>query len=214
MDIGANIGEWTLRMANRVGPKGRVFSFEPIPIINQSLNKTLRVNNLSQVVLFQTALGNQSGDSEFTVSFDKNGRPLQQSRLGTKKENYWNIFTEEKKTKTIKVKTITLDQFASEQSIGRLDFVKIDVEGKETQVLEGGQETFSRFTPALILEAECEKENDRKRIADFLRSWGYAVAGIIVAHGVIEIGWEQYISLSNPFIKKYPSNVLFLEDSK
>ena len=120
------------------------------------------------------------------------------------------LTSHEPKTKSIKVKTITLDQFASEQSINRLDFVKIDVEGKEVQVLEGGQETFSRFTPALVLEVGCEEENDRKRIADLLRSWGYSITGIIVAHGIVEIGWEQYMNLENPFIKKYPSNVLFL----
>ncbi len=210
MDIGANIGEWTLRMANKVGVKGRVFSFEPIPVINQSLNKTLRINNLSQVILSQVALDNRSGDSEFTIPLDENDRAIHgESRLG-KEEGNWNIYTDVKKTKSIKVKTITLDQFASEQSIDRLDFVKIDVEGKEVQVLEGGQETFSRFTPALILEVGCEEENDRQRIADLLRSWNYSIVGIIVAHGIVEIGWKQYTSLEEPFIKKYPSNVLFL----
>lgn len=210
MDIGANIGEWTLRMANKVGHTGRVFSFEPIPVINQSLNKTLRINNLSQVILSQVALDSRSGDSEFTIPLDENERAIHgESRLGTEEGN-WNIYTEVKNTKSIKVKTITLDQFSSEKSLDRLDFVKIDVEGKEVQVLEGGQETFSRFTPALILEVGCEEEKDRKRIAELLRSWGYSITGIVVAHGIVEIGWDQYISLKDPFIKKYPSNVLFL----
>ena len=210
MDIGANIGEWTLRMANKVGPEGIVFSFEPIPIINQSLSKTLRINNLSQVILSQVALDNCSGDSKFTIPLDKDNRAIHgESRLGTEEGN-WNVFTEVGKTKTIKVKTITLDQFIIEKSLERLDFVKIDVEGKELHVLEGGKETFSSFTPALILEVGCEEEIDRKRIADLLRSWGYGVIGVIIAHGVIEIGWEQYISLGDPFMKKYPSNVLFL----
>ena len=210
MDIGANIGEWTLRMANSVGSAGRVFSFEPNPLIKQSLNKTLRINNLAQVILSQVALDNCSGDSEFTIPFDENDRAIHgESRLGAEEGN-WNIFTDVTKTKTIKVETITLDEFASKQDMARLDFVKIDVEGKEIQVLEGGQETFSRFTPALILEVGCEEEVDRKKIAELLQSWGYSITGIIVAHGVVEIDWEQYISLKNPFIKKYPSNVLFL----
>jgi hypothetical protein len=110
------------------------------------------------------------------------------------------------------VKTSTLDQFAFERSLDRLDFVKIDVEGKEIGVLEGGHETFSRFTPALILEVGCEEENDRKRIAELLCSWGYEIVGILLAHGVVEVTWEQYANLDNPFIKKYPSNVLFLSN--
>ena len=105
-----------------------------------------------------------------------------------------------------------LDEFAAKNSITKLDFVKIDVEGKEVGVLEGGQETFSKFTPALILEVGCEETKDRKKIAEFLRCWNYSIVGIVLPHGIIEIGWEQYTNLSNPFIKKYPSNVLFLRD--
>ena len=197
MDIGANIGEWTLRMANTVGSEGRVYSFEPIPLINESLNKTIRINNLSQVTLFQLALGNQSGDLEFTIPIDTNDRAIHgESRLGTEEGN-WNIYTE-------------VNQFASERSLDKLDFVKIDVEGKEIGVLEGGHRTFSRFTPALILEVGCEEENERKRIAELLRSWGYGIVGIVLAHGIAEVSWDQYVNLGNPFIKKYPSNVLFL----
>ena len=99
-DIGANIGEWTLRMANKVGINGRVYSFEPIPVINQSLNKTLRVNNLSQVILSQIALDSLSGQSNFTIPIDESDRAIHgESRLGTEEEN-WNIFTNVKKTKT------------------------------------------------------------------------------------------------------------------
>ena len=110
------------------------------------------------------------------------------------------------------MKTSTLDQFASEQSIDRLDFIKIDVEGKEVDILEGGKKTFSHFTPALILEVGCEEDVDRIRIAELLRSWGYGIVGIVVAHGIVEVSWEQHVDLDKPFIKKYPSNVLFLKD--
>ena len=157
-------------------------------------------------------MGNQSGDLEFTIPFDSNDRAIHgESRLGTEEGN-WNIYTKVKSTKNIKVKTSTLDQFASEQSIDRLDFVKIDVEGKEVDILEGGKNIFSHFTPALILEVGCEEDNDRKRIAELLRSWGYGIVGIIVAHGIVEVSWEQHANLDKPFIKKYPSNVLFLRD--
>ena len=51
----------------------------------------------------------------------------------------------------------------------------------------GGHRTFSRFTPALILEVGCEEENERKRIAELLRSWGYGIVGIVLAHGIAEV---------------------------
>ena len=90
--------------------------------------------------------------------------------------------------------------------------MKIDVEGKEVDILEGGKKIFSHFTPALILEVGCEEDVDRIRIAELLRSWGYGIVGIIVAHGIVEVSWEQHANLDKPFIKKYPSNVLFLRD--
>ena len=78
--------------------------------------------------------------------------------------------------------------------------------------MEGGRETFTRFTPALTLEVGCEEDDDRKRIAKLLRCWGYEIVGIVLARGIVEVSWEQHENLDNPFIKKYPSNVLFLSN--
>ena len=117
MDIGANIGEWTLRMGNTVGSEGRVYSFEPSPLIIKSLRKNLCINSFSQVTLCQLALSEQSGDSELTIPIDSNDHAIHgESRLGTEEEN-WNIHTQVKSTKKIRVKTSTLDQFTSERSI-------------------------------------------------------------------------------------------------
>lgn len=212
MDIGANIGQWTLRMANKVGYEGCVYSFEPIPLIHESLKKTLFINNLSQVTVSPLAIDNQTGDSEFIIPIDVNDRAIHgESKLNTKGESW--LSEKIKKTRIIEVKTITLDEFASQQSLVRLDFVKIDVEGAEIRVLEGGQKTFSHFNPALILEAGCEGEDERKKISDLLRSWGYQIIGVILPHGIVEVSWKQYTSQENPFIKEYPSNILFLSNN-
>jgi hypothetical protein len=82
------------------------------------------------------------------------------------------------------VKTDTLDHFVEENGIGRLDFVKADVEGAELRVLEGAKETIERFKPAFLLEIE-ERHVERfgyhaKDVADFLTERGYRMS---VWHG-------------------------------
>ena len=210
MDIGANIGEWTIYMAKMVGEFGRVYSFEPHSIINQALKKTVLVNNFPQVSISENALSNQMGESNLIIPYDSHQMMIAgESRIGLENES-WNIKTDVASTKTVKVKTTTLDYFSSKNNIKQLDFVKIDVEGNEHLILEGGQDTFRNHKPTLILEGGCEKKEDREKISALLQSWGYDIIGVILPYGIAEVQWTQYIALSNPFETKYPVNILFL----
>ena len=210
MDIGANIGEWTIHMANMVGEHGCVYSFEPLPIVNQALKKTTSINNLSQVFISEYALSNQIGESTLIIPYDsKNTIISGESRLEISDEP-WNKKTDVASTKSIQVKTTTMDNFVSQKNLKRVHFVKIDVEGNERLVLEGGQDTFQNYKPKLILEAGCEKKEDREKISSLLQSWNYEIIGIILPHGIIDVKWNQYVALSNPFETKNPLNVLFI----
>ena len=71
-DVGANIGEWTLPMANIVGDQGRVYSFEPVPFLLDALNKTMRANQLSWVTVSPCALSNKNETMDFYVQYDEN----------------------------------------------------------------------------------------------------------------------------------------------
>jgi len=210
MDIGANIGEWTIHMANLVGELGSVYSFEPLPIVNQALKKTATINNLSQVFISDYALSNLIGDSNLIIPYDSTNTIISgESRLETLDEP-WNKGTDIASTKSIQVKTTTLDNFVSQKNLKRLHFVKIDVEGNERLVLEGGQDTFRNYKPKLILEAGSEKKEDREKISSLLQSWGYEIIGIILPHGIAEVKWDQYVAMSDPFEAKNPLNVLFI----
>ena len=103
-----------------------------------------------------------------------------------------------------------MDNFVSQKNLKQLHFVKIDVEGNERLILEGGQDTFQNYKPKLILEAGSEKKEDREIISSLLQSWGYEIIGIILPHGIADVKWDQYVALSNPFEEKYPVNVLFI----
>ena len=215
MDIGANVGEWTLNMAKMVSNTGRVFSIEPVPSMVEALKKTVAINNLSQVSIFQGAISNQKGHSKLTIPFAKENQALPfGSQLG---EGYapppkdvvvtWGAMVT---TKTIEVQTTTIDSFSSENGVKKLDFIKVDVEGHEKYVIEGGIQTFKTLKPALFLEVGAETMEDREIIADQLRGLDYEIMGIILQDGVIEVNWSQYINMKKPFEPAYYVNVLFL----
>ena len=216
MDIGANMGEWSLHMAKMVGGNGRVFCFEPIPSMVQALEKTIAINNFSQVSISECAISNKTGRSQFSIPFDKDNQAIPfWSRLVLGEEfatPKWidNPWAKVATTKTIEVQTTTLDRFTSEKSITKLDFIKIDVEGHEKYVIEGGQKTLKTLKPAMILEAACEETADREIIADQLRKLNYKLVGIIMHDGIIEVSWSQYINMEDPFDPTYSVNVLFL----
>ena len=216
MDIGANMGEWSLHMAKMVGGNGRVFCFEPIPSMVQALEKTIAINNFSQVSISECAISNKTGHSQFSIPFDKDNQAIPYwSRLGLGEEfatPKWtdNPWAKVATTKTIEVQTTTLDRFTSEKSITKLDFIKIDVEGHEKYVIEGGQKTLKTLKPAIILEAANEETADREIIADQLRKLNYKLVGIIMHDGIIEVSWSQYVNMEDPFDPTYSVNVLFL----
>ena len=76
MDIGANMGEWSLHMAKMVGGNGRVFSVEPSPSMVQALEKTMAINNFSQVSISECAISNKTGHSQFSIPFNKGNRAI------------------------------------------------------------------------------------------------------------------------------------------
>ena len=221
MDIGANVGEWTLHMAKMVGETGRVFSIDPIPSMTKALKKTIAVNNLSQVSVSQYAMSNKIGHSKLVSPFDKDNRVKSGWSRLTGDEEYCSpeeLMTatypgikEVTKINTIEVQTITLDGFISEKCIKRLDFIKIDVEGHERWVIEGGQQTLKTLKPSLVIEVGAEKKKeDREKIADQLRTLGYEIFGVILYGGIAEVTWSQYLEMKSPFTSQVAVDVLFL----
>jgi FkbM family methyltransferase len=139
LDVGANLGV-TSAIFSVSAPRGQIFSFEPSPSIYPYLLKTIAANDIKNCVPFQLALGAQSGQLEF---FD-NSASASASHLVVKDVTLGGH--------THKVEVSTLDQVVKENSISRLDLIKIDVEGLELDVLNGGRRTLESMKPAVFLE--------------------------------------------------------------
>ena len=125
VDVGANVGYYTLLASSCVGPKGKVFAVEPSPYAYTRLCRTVADNGLTNVVTLQAALGSAAGEGLlYPPPFDIQSQSMVPGDNGGVGE-------------TVRVKT--LDECLDEWGSDRVDLLKMDVEGYEPQVLAGAQ---------------------------------------------------------------------------
>ncbi|HEU5399881.1 MAG TPA: FkbM family methyltransferase [Terriglobales bacterium] len=135
-DVGANVGAITLALAKVTGADGRIYSFEPGPPNLRRLRDNLNLNPAlsERVVMIAAGVGRSPGELCWAEEKGNPGNAL----LG--------------KSGTHETEIITLDGFVRERGIAKLDFVKIDVEGMELDVMQGAAEILRRFHPMLYFE--------------------------------------------------------------
>ncbi len=144
-DVGANEGEETLFAAKRV-PNGRVFSFEPNPLVRARLRKNVELNGFDNVSIQAIGLDAQPGK---LVLYGPSGR----GGDGTWNAGQGSIFPRSGVDAPIgEISLSTLDRFVAEQSIPQIDLIKIDVEGAELNVLRGGERVLAEHHPNMIVE--------------------------------------------------------------
>lgn len=147
IDIGANIGLFTIEAAVKVGKGGHVYAFEPSPRTCHRLQENIRLNRLGNVLTLQMAAADRPGMDKLTVSTDgydawsSLGKPIGGESF-----------------EVVEVPVVTLDQFVEKNGLGgRIAMIKIDVEGWETSVLKGGS-GFLSAPDAPLLQVEFTRE--------------------------------------------------------
>ena len=203
IDIGANLGEWTVPLARAVGPAGRVLAIEPVPRTAAALEATLAANALRHAEVLRCAISDHDGTAEFAVPLVTSARiDSGTARLGAARAGY----------EALHVPTRSLDSLAPERGLDRLDLIKIDVEGHERQVLEGAASTLERWRPVLVIETGHEMETDRPAIRGRLQGIGYRMLGILLDHGMAAADWPAYSALKPPFSVGDAHNLLLVPD--
>lgn len=153
MDIGAAAGLYTVPLSRLVGPTGVVHSVEPLPFAWPVWNRVLGVRANANVRHHSVALGSEPGKATMSVPMGKYGLVTGRSFV-TQQSNGLGSNAEFAQHIDFPVIVDTLDGLAAKVGLTRLDFVKVDVEGAELQVLRGGQETIESYRPAMLLEIE------------------------------------------------------------
>ena len=153
VDVGANIGFFTLLAAAKVGPRGRVIAFEPVSSTCAALKANVELNRAANVTVHELALANRIGTATINEGPRRN-RGLSSLRKinGASAQRV--------------VPVAAFDSLDVAQQ--KIHLVKIDVEGAEQLVLEGMTATLRKHRPHIIVELT----------ADFLASFGHSPASL------------------------------------
>ena len=195
MDIGANLGWFTVQMARRV-PRGECHAFEPVPHLFQRLQHNCALNGLEKNIrLTQTALGNDQGTVDIYQFTNTAAGMSSLSKHG--RSDYV----------TFSVPLTRLNTYIDAQRMDRIDVIKMDVEGAEMDVLAAGDKPFRLQRPPIwILEMN----------SDTARSFGYAPQDLLRRLNEyhphqffrVEAGWGKTLPMKSITDFAHGDNVL------
>jgi len=164
IDIGGHVGLWSVDMANHFK---QLIIFEPVKENKECLINNMADRGITNYRLHTCALGSKSGTIKLNTNDDNSGNPFVDLKNGTEE-----------------VQIKTLDMFG----YSRVDFIKIDVEGFELEVLKGGEHTIKACKPIIILENK-EKHYLRygtnfKEIKAWLEDRNYKIENVINSEAI------------------------------
>lgn len=178
VDVGASYGTYTVPLARLVTPAGWVHAFEPRPRSRAVLRAATAAFTEGNVTVHPVALADREGSEAIVTPrrwwlLPVPGRTFLKGRLHEDyHEDYYEGFQGEfggAAERTVEVRT--LDGLVGSGRIARLDLVKIDVEGAELRVCEGGVSALSRFRPVVVCEIEDRHTRKYGHAADDVLGW-------------------------------------------
>lgn len=161
IDVGANVGVYAFSAAQKAGASGRVLAVEPFSKCVQYLQETIRINQFDWVKVFAGAASDRHGTVHLALyeSSELNEVITDSSAL----PESGNFET---------VSCFPLDSLIESEKLSRVDWLKIDAEGHEMQVLQGSDRLLSEFAPNILYENISANTNNRL-VAAYLQSKGY-----------------------------------------
>jgi FkbM family methyltransferase len=141
IDIGANHGVYALSMARRVGFAGQVWAFEPARAVAERLHASVAINALPQLMVVEGALGDREGEGELASDGQSElGHLLGPGALGAAGGARETVVL------------FTLDGCRQRLGLREIALVKIDAEGAEAEIIEGGRGFFAEESPLVMFE--------------------------------------------------------------
>lgn len=179
VDVGANIGYFSLMFARCVGPTGRVLSFEPVPKLAASLKRNLEINQFSHVSISSHALSDHRATARFFAG------PNENSGLSSLREP-------RDCSESFDVDLAPFDDLVPDCE--NVSLIKIDVEGAELQVLRGMTKLLQNQRPDILIEITDsflrELGDSAEALQQFVAQFGYACYEI--RDGRISLRTESY----------------------
>lgn len=172
LDIGGHAGQYAKLFA-RIARHGQVYSFEPSSYACSILRLAVRINGFSNIRLVAKGLSDQPGNLVLHTPLKDNGT-FRYGLAHMGEIDRAGLYHHQE------VPVTTIDRFVADEGLERLDFIKMDVEGLEKRILEGGAQTITRHRPVMLLELVDEQlshaGDSLEATWELLESWGYRPA--------------------------------------
>jgi len=204
LDIGAHKAGYLYFMLKQVGDKGKVFAFEPQSYLYQYIKKIKGLFNWDNVTIEHLALSDSDGTATLYIPTNKVSKGSAPGATIVEHKNNSRFGTTEN------VSTETLDSYCNRHNI-KPEFLKIDVEGNELRIFQGGVDTLTKYKPKIVVAIEALHVGQEKVLETFkfMESLGYS--GHIL-HGLERIPltnftFDKYQNTNNK--KNYCNNFTF-----
>jgi FkbM family methyltransferase len=138
IDVGANTGIYTIKAAKHFGESGVVLALEPFPDVMATLFHSIQMNGFTNVRLRNLCAGEYTGSAMLWMNLDQ--------------PNSFSLVKMEATKSGLSTLTITLDDLFEWEKLDRLDYLKIDAEGAEQQVLNGAKKILEKYRPIILME--------------------------------------------------------------
>ena len=156
LDVGANIGAYSVALSKRCSPGGAVHAFEPVNHIRHKLNLNLAVNGARNVTVNNFGLAEK--DAELEMHQVKEGVFRAGTSSFVKNPTIHAMGDDKFVIEVAQVRT--MDGYVASAGLEKIDFIKIDVEGFELNVLLGGAESIRRMRPSIIMEFDHDRHGE------------------------------------------------------
>jgi FkbM family methyltransferase len=160
IDVGANVGLFSLILSDLVDESGKVYSFEPIPLLHKKLNNNINLNEIRNVATIETGIGETESETEIFLNPEQSGLS---SAVAKPSGNFVSQ----------KIKLTTLDKYFMSRK-EKISFIKIDTEGYEPKVLRGAKELINRDKPVIYIELGGDHQQTSIEALEILKELSYS----------------------------------------
>lgn len=185
IDIGANLGVYSLPIARLVGPEGQVFSYEPASETRRLLALSKANNGFDNLHIIAAALSDGEREGHLVLGTSSELNTLHGSGPGES------------------VRITSLDAEEKTRNWGTIDFLKIDAEGEEERILAGARSFFAERSPLVMFEVAAG-ENQNENLPSVFVAMGFnlfrllAGAPILVPAGIVPLDYELNLFAAKP----------------
>jgi FkbM family methyltransferase len=163
-DLGGNYGAAAIYMALKAGPQGRVFVYEPDEANLVVMRENLTRNRVDTVTPVALAVSDHTGRQTFFAGGNYTSSLQETDYIAGDRSHY----------KAVEVELTTIDEECRRLGIGKVDLIKMDIEGSEGPALRGAADTIRRFHPRLVVETHIVNgQSNHPEVEALIQGYGY-----------------------------------------